>query len=147
MKVFIDTNIFLEYFQRRGQYQAVSQLFSAIEDGNLDAVVSTGSVYTLAYLIRTELKHMDVHRPEQTERLRQTLNSVLSLATVIDMNHQRIVLGVNDTAFDDVEDSFQHQCAIQNHCDAIITINTRDFVGSRLPVLTPIELADQLNNH
>jgi predicted nucleic acid-binding protein len=146
MKVLLDTNIFLEYFQRRGQYQAVSQLFSAIENGSLDAVITTGSVYTLAYLIRVELKRMDIHRPEQTERLRQTLNTVLSLATVIDMNHKHIVLGVNDTTFDDVEDSFQHQCAVQNHCDAIVSINIRDFAGSRLPVLTPKDLAAQLNN-
>lgn len=45
MKVFLDTNIFLEYFQRRRQYQSVSRLLSAIEDGQLKAVVSTGCVY------------------------------------------------------------------------------------------------------
>ena len=32
MKVFLDTNIFLEYLQRRRQYEAVSQLLSAVED-------------------------------------------------------------------------------------------------------------------
>ena len=50
MKVFLDTNIFLEYFERRRQYQYVSQLLSAIEDGRLKAVVSAGCIYTLAYL-------------------------------------------------------------------------------------------------
>ena len=49
MKVFLDTNIFLEYFERRRQYQAVSQLLSAIEDGRLKAIVSAGCIYTLAY--------------------------------------------------------------------------------------------------
>ncbi|MBP5536483.1 MAG: PIN domain-containing protein [Bacteroidales bacterium] len=52
MKVFLDTNIFLEYFGRRKQYQAVGRLFDAIEDGRLKAVVSAGCVYTLAYLVR-----------------------------------------------------------------------------------------------
>ena len=51
MKVFLDTNIFLEYFERRKQYQAVGRLFDAIEDGRLKAVVSAGCVYTLAYLV------------------------------------------------------------------------------------------------
>lgn len=55
MKVFLDTNIFLEYLQRRRDYQAVSQLLSAIEDKRIKAVVSAGCVYTLAYLIRMEL--------------------------------------------------------------------------------------------
>ncbi len=40
MKVFLDTNIFLEYFMRRRQYEAVSRLLSAIEDGRLKARLS-----------------------------------------------------------------------------------------------------------
>ena len=31
-KVFLDTNIFLEYFEQRREYRAVSQLLSAVED-------------------------------------------------------------------------------------------------------------------
>ena len=42
MKVFLDTNLFLEYFERRREYQAVSQLLSAVEDGKVKAVVSVG---------------------------------------------------------------------------------------------------------
>ncbi len=42
MKVFLDTNIFLEYFEQRREYQAVSRLLSAVEDGKIKAVVSVG---------------------------------------------------------------------------------------------------------
>ena len=35
MKVFLDTNIFLEYFEQRREYQAVDKLLSAVEDGKL----------------------------------------------------------------------------------------------------------------
>ena len=38
MKVFLDTNIFVEYFERRHQYEAVSQMLSAIEEGRVRAV-------------------------------------------------------------------------------------------------------------
>jgi hypothetical protein len=31
MKVFLDTNVFLEYFEQRREYQAVSRLLSAAE--------------------------------------------------------------------------------------------------------------------
>ena len=79
MKVFLDTNIFLEYFEQRREYQAVDKLLSAVEDGKLKAVVSVGCVYTLAYLIRVELKRQGIHRPEQTLRLRSTLNTVMSM--------------------------------------------------------------------
>jgi predicted nucleic acid-binding protein len=135
MKVFLDTNIFLEYFVRRRQYQAVSQLLSAIEDGRLKAVVSAGCVSTLAYLVRSELKRQGIHRPEQTTRLRQTLDIVLSLANVVGISHKRMVNGNNDPAFDDIEDSFQYQCALQNKCDALITINLKDFSRADSPVM------------
>ena len=127
MKVFLDTNLFLEYFEQRREYQAVSQLLSAVEDGKVKAVVSVGCLYTLAYLVRVELKRQGIHRPEQTLRLRSTLNTVMSMVTAVGLSHKRLSLGINDLSFDDVEDSFQHQCAIQNKCDAFITINLRDY--------------------
>ena len=140
MKVFLDTNIFLEYFERRQQYEAVSQLLSAVEDGQLKAVVSAGCIYTLAYLVRTELKRQGIYRPEQTQRVRQTLDIVLSMVTVANISHKRMVSGNSDPAFDDIEDSFQYQCAIENHCDVLLTINTKDFKNAdqqRIEILNP----------
>ena len=70
MKVFLDTNIFLEYFQRRKQYKSVSSIF------------------------------------------------------------------------DDLEDSFQHQCAIKAKCDVLITINKKHFPCKDIPVMTPEEFLE-----
>ena len=140
MKVFLDTNIFLEYFERRRQYEAVSQLLSAIEDGRLKAVVSAGCIYTLVYLVRMELKRQGIHRPEQTLRVRQTLDIVLSMVTVAVISHKRMVNGNSDLTFDDIEDSFQYQCALQNKCDALVTINLKDYRNadtSAMEILSP----------
>ena len=112
MKVFLDTNIFLEYFERRQQYRPVSQLFDAIEERRLKGVVSVGCIYTLAYLVRSELKRQGIHRPEQTQRLRETLDIVLSIVTATNVSHKRLVSANSDPSFDDIEDSFQYQCAI-----------------------------------
>lgn len=146
MKVFLDTNIFLEYFEQRREYQTVSQLLNAVEDGRLKAVVSVGCIYTLAYLIRVELKRQDIHRPEQTERLRATLNIVMTMVTAVGLSHKRLSAGINDQAFDDVEDSFQYQCAIQNKCDVLVTINLRDYRGtdmSQMEILSPTEFVEK----
>ena len=146
MKVFLDTNIFLEYFEQRREYQTVSQLLNAVEDGRLKAVVSVGCIYTLAYLIRVELKRQDIHRPEQTERLRATLNIVMTMVTAVGLSHKRLSAGINDQAFDDVEDSFQYQCAIQNKCDALVTINLHDYRGtdmSQMEILSPTEFVEK----
>ena len=114
MKVFIDTNIFLEYFEQRREYPSVGRLFNAIEEGKIKGVVSIGCVYTLAYLIRMELKRQGIFRPEQTLQLRSTLNTILSMVSAVGVTHKRLVQGVNDIDFDDLEDSFQYQSAIQS---------------------------------
>ena len=142
MKVFLDTNIFLEYFEQRREYEAVGKLFSAIEERKLKGVASVGCVYTLAYLIRMELKRQGIHRPEQTERLRFLLDVILRLVTAVGVNHQRLKAGAADTAFDDVEDSFQYQSALQAKCDALVTINLRGYSGadtSKIEILSPAE--------
>ena len=146
MKVFLDTNIFLEYFERRREYQAVDKLLSAVEDGKLKAVVSVGCVYTLAYLVRVELKRQGIHRPEQTLRLRSTLNTVMSMVTAVGLSHKGLSQGINDLAFDDVEDSFQYQCAIQNKCDVLVTINLRDYSNAdsaKMEILSPTEFVEK----
>ena len=146
MKVFLDTNIFLEYFEQRREYQAVDKLLSAVEDGKLKAVVSVGCVYTLAYLVRVELKRQGIHRPEQTLRLRSTLNTVMSMVTAVGLSHKGLSQGINDLAFDDVEDSFQYQCALQNKCDALVTINLRDYSNAdtaKMEILSPTEFVEK----
>ena len=146
MKVFLDTNVFLEYFEQRREYQAVGQLLSALEDGKLKAVVSVGCIYTLTSLIRMELKRKGIHRPEQTLRLRTMLNTVMSMVTVSGLSQKRINKGINETAFDDVEDSFQYQCGLQAKCDALITINLRDYNNadtSKMEIMSPTEFAEK----
>lgn len=89
-----------------------------------------------------ELKKQGIHRPEQTMRLRSILDTILSLVTVTGINHRHIVKGVNDEAFDDLEDSFQYQCALQAKCDTFVTINLRDYREtdtSTIEILSPTE--------
>ena len=144
MKVFLDTNVFLEYFQHRDQYKAVSGVLDAVEDKRIKAVLSVGGIYTLAYLVRVELKKKEIYRPEQTARLRAILNSIMELATVKGVSHKQTKAAINDLAFDDIEDSFQHQCAVENKCDVIITINKKHFQCKDIKVMTPQEFLDSL---
>ena len=67
-------------------------------------------------------------------------------AKVAQYTDNLLLVGINDQAFDDVEDSFQYQCALQNKCDALITINLRDYRSadtSKLEILSPTEFVDK----
>ena len=145
-KVFLDMNIFVEYFEQRREYHAVSQLLSAVEDGKLKAVISLGCIYTLTYLIRMGLKQKGIHRPEQTEQLRATLDTIMSMVSVAGLTQKRVTKAVNDAIFDDVEDSFQYQCAMQAKCEAFVTINLRDYHNAdtaKMEILSPTEFVEK----
>ena len=146
MKVFLDTNLILEYLEKRREYMAVSRMLNAVEDGKIKAVISVGCVYTLTYLIRMELKRQGIFRPEQTLRLRAMLDIVMSMTTAVGISHKRIKQAIGNTAFDDVEDSFQYQSALQAKCDALVTINLRDYRNadtSKMEILSPSEFVEK----
>lgn len=146
MKVFLDTNIFIEYTTCRKQFRWVRDVFDAIEDEIISAVASVGGMYTNAYLVTLYFKGHGIHRPEQTERVRQTLLAFLQLASTVDCSSDTVQEAVNDERFTDIEDSFQYHCALQHDCDVLLTINIKDYknvLGQRPEVLTPEEFVER----
>lgn len=80
----------MEYIEERLHFPAVNEILKAVADRKVDAVISTGGLYTLTYLITLGLKRNGIHKPEQTTRLRQALNQILKLATICDNTHDYI---------------------------------------------------------
>lgn len=82
MRVFLDTNIFVEYIFERNQFQSVQRVFQAVQSKQMDAVTSTATFYTLAYLSERMLKFKGYHRPELTEQVRKIIQSMLRLVCI-----------------------------------------------------------------
>ena len=146
MKVFLDTNIFMEYTKCRKQYKLVRDIFDAIEDGKFTAVSSVGGMYTNAYLVTLYLKENDIHRPEQTEKLRLILHAFRKIAPTVDCSEETIEAAIDDEQFTDIEDSFQYHCALQHGCDVLLTINIKDYknvLDFGLEVMTPQEFVEK----
>ena len=140
MRLFLDTNVFLEFVEHRKQYEAVCLIIDAIIEGEHTACISSGSIYTLAYLFERGLKQQDIHKPELTKRIRSLMAEVLNMSTVVPLTHSSAETAVYDESFSDIEDSFQYRCALENRCEVLITINDADFKGadsSRTEILTP----------
>ena len=91
-------------------------------------------MYTNAYLVTLYFKEHGIHRPEQTERVRQTLLAFLQLAPTVDCSAETVQEAVNDERFTDIEDSFQYHCALQNDCDVLLTRLLRLVEVNRLTV-------------
>ena len=88
----------------------------------------------------TRISPSDIHRPELTKYLRGYLAEVLDMATIVELSHAGAESAIYDESFNDIEDSFQYHCAVENHCDVLITINIDDFKNasqSAIEILTP----------
>ncbi|MBR2101214.1 MAG: type II toxin-antitoxin system VapC family toxin [Prevotella sp.] len=146
MRLFLDTNVFVEFVGRRKQFAPVSRIIDAIAYAEHSAYISAGSIYTLTYLFEQGLKEQEVHKPELTKRLRTLLADVLNLVTIVQLPHVCAEAAIYDVAFTDIEDSFQYHCAFENRCDVLITINIKDYENadqSDLEILTPAAFVDK----
>ena len=144
-KLFIDTNVFVEYYEKRAQFESVRTLFNMLEDGACYGVISIGSFYTLSYILDHELRRKDCRDPERTKIVRAVLHHTLELVDVAASNRETLLRGVSDTSFRDIEDSFQHQAALSSECDFIITLNAKDFSSSKVRVMSPVEFVERWN--
>ena len=149
MRLFIDTNIIVEYIEHRQQYESVRMILERILKGEYEGLVSQGSVYTLAYLIVRTLTANGIHRPELTERLRQMMAAILQLVEPIGISRTDMLNAIFNHDFNDLEDSIQYQTAAQNRCATLITINIDDYKNadqSRMEILTPSAFVEKYIN-
>ena len=149
MKLFLDTNFIMEFVEQRKQFDKVSIILDSVFSRKNEAYISTGCMYTLAFLFEQNLKRQDIHRPELTIQLRSYLAEVLNMAKMVELSHAGAERAVYSEAFTDIEDSFQYQCAVENRCEVLLTINIDDFREAdqrHLEILTPTQFVEKYMN-
>lgn len=65
MRVFLDTNILLEYLCERPKASVVNDLLDLLEEKNSSLFISSSSFCTIAYYVEMMLKGMGFHKPEK----------------------------------------------------------------------------------
>lgn len=146
MKLFIDTNIFIEYFECRLQFESVRKIFNALEDKRHVGFISIGSFYTIAYIVDQWFKRKGLNKLERIDLVRSVLIKVLDLAQVIGANNETLYKGIIDLQFSDLEDSFQYQIAAMGNCDIFVTLNVKDFKcadSNSMKVVTPQQFVEE----
>lgn len=141
MRIFFDTNVILEYLLNRQNANDVERVLTYTERIGALKFVSSGSFYTLTYLLDIDLKRKGLEVTSRVDRLRKVLNILLSEYSVVDCIDWNE--GVNDSRFLDMEDSYQFQAALAAHCNFLLTFNLHDFGNvlseEKLCVLSPKE--------
>lgn len=134
MKVIIDTNVVLDYFQGRVPFNKNAKVI--ISDASLrkfDAFVTSKSLADIHYVLRHDFNN-------ETEA-RKFLKAVLLFSSILDSKGEESILAI-DSNIKDYEDAMMEETAFNNQVDVIVTRNKKDFKNSRVPAITPEEFID-----
>ena len=145
MRIFLDTNVILEYFIEREDVQTAAHLFNRLQEENDEMYISAGSFYTMLFLMDKYLKKVFGMKGElRIEALRSLAVKILKNVTVVGHDNEGLLRGVEDKQYKDLEDSCQNQAAIAVGCDYLITYNMKDYPESALPVLSPTDFLSRV---
>ena len=135
MKALIDTNVILDVLCGRESFVKFSSMvWKYCEVNRIKGYISALSVPDIVYILRKELN------PEKTKQVIDTLFLIFNVADLRASDLKKA--GAMKSG--DYEDALQMICAERIKADYIVTRNTADFAGSRVPVITPYELVGEL---
>ena len=147
MKVFIDTNVILEYFMHREKYEEAEKLLKELRNRNAQMFMSVGAFYTIHFVILKYLhKEQGLVGEECLQNLRIILNKILQMFDIAEHNKNSLIRGISDTEYKDLEDSCQYQVAQKVNCEALVSFNISDYKEStngQLKIYTPQQFIDQ----
>lgn len=148
MRIFCDTNIILEFLQKRVYADEVEKVLDYAESCDAELFISSGSFYTITYITEVHLKKVvNLSADERLDQLRNILLGVLAEFSIVPHSNRTLLNGVVDESFTDLEDSYQAQAARNAACDILLTINEKHFAGlqqdTNIKVLTPTQFVEQ----
>lgn len=126
MKVFIDTNIFLDILCKREQFvdDALS-IFDMAVDDKIELLISDLSIANIKYITRKEIP---------AERFYDLIQTFRPILTIVPLG-----AGVVDSAVslraNDFEDALQYFSAVQAGADCLVTRNIKDYGFAKMEVV------------
>ena len=135
MKVFLDTNILLDFVDNREKREYAETIIELGRQGIIELYASYLSYANMGYILR---------KRKQEERYRMIRNA-RKIATVLPCDSAQLDDALANPV-KDYEDMLQYQCALAAGCDLIVTNNKRDFFEfCQLPFLTSEEFLLQID--
>lgn len=136
MKVFLDTNIIIDFYDERPSFfDAAAQIIAMAYRKEIEIVVSATSFINAFCLLRKSYEHED---------LVKAMSGLADLCTISDITKQMIKHCLNGMPID-FEDAMQMESAASERADLIVTRNVRHFKGGSIPVKTPVEFLTRSN--
>ena len=132
-RIFLDTNILIDYIDNRMGADAAEQLFACGFSSEALLFASALTFANIAYIIKGRSQE------EKYDALRQMANVV----EIIDLRKQEVMAAI-DLPVKDFEDMLQYQCAKAANCDYIVTNDRRHYDFSDISHFTSIDFVANL---
>ena len=130
MRVLLDTNVVLDFvLERNPFFIEADDIFLRLRNSEFVGFVSPITPINVFYTTRKE-KGKDLAFIAVEE--------LLNLAEIVETDKKTFQNALASN-FKDFEDAVQHESAVAENLDAIVTRNTKDFVNARLKVYSPSE--------
>jgi predicted nucleic acid-binding protein len=135
MRVLLDTNVVLDFVLQRNPFFAeADEIFIKLKNAEFVGYVSPITPINVFFTTRKE-KGKDIAFI--------AVGELLTLTDITKISKRHFENALNST-FKDYEDSVQHESAISENLDAIITRNTKDFSNSNVKIYSPKEFLEIL---
>ncbi len=130
-RLFLDTNILVDYIQnRQGGYDA-KQLLMRGYNHEVKLCASILTFANIAYILKNKV---DIY---------ELMDTLTSFIEVLPMDGKQLERTLK-IHVRDFEDMLQYQCALEGQCDSMITNNKKDFIGyCNLPLYTAAEFLNK----
>ena len=128
-KVFLDTNILLDFITEREGVEEASSILQLGEEGQVSLTTSFLTMANVAYVARKGRNQAELYA---------LIRGLSEMVEVLRMDGRQFqeALSIISTDFEDV---LQFVCAKTFECDVIVTRNKKDFKFSTIKVLSPEE--------
>ena len=132
-RIFLDTNILIDYIDNRAGADDAEQIFACGFSGEVLLYASSLTFANMAYIIKGRTQE------EKYDALRQ----MAGIVEILPLGKQEVVSAISQPV-KDFEDMLQYQCAKAAGCDYIVTNDRRHYEFSDIPHFSSATFVEQL---
>ncbi len=130
MRILLDNDVILDFLTARPPFFIeAEEIFEHLDNGKIECFVSAITPINVFYIVR-KLSGKDVAL--------QAVKDLLSSVNVC-QNNLQILQKATLSTISDYEDAVQHESAVAENLDAIVTRNIKDFANATVKVYSSLE--------
>ena len=129
MVVLIDTNVLLDFLLGRDPYFSnADKIIKLCAEQKIQGFMAAHSIPNMFYILRKDMS---------VETRREVLLNLCDILAIEAIDSVKVIAALKNSAFIDLEDCLQNDCAEEIKADYIVTRNIKDFEISEIPAILP----------